>query len=397
MKKILALICMFFTNASYADSAYEALDFPDDGHPPPIEGEHALPADELYGYDEGFFIHNADNTFSLKFNGALQARYLYSSVEGLSDFQRFSLARTKLFFTGHFIDESWQYTMGMLAGPNGTFAVDEGYIAKAFTENTWAQVGQFNVPLLREFLISTTRQLGVERSLVGQYFSVKDTNGILFGTEQGPFKWTISANNGYFQPTANENQNIEDEEFQGGNTYAFLSRLEFKPFGTWTELRDFNSPGGNEKGLLIGIGAGYQRNNHTITPDQEFTTGTVDISFLGNGWSTFAMFAANKEQLNDDPTVYGGVAQGGLYVDPQQDTVELFTRYEWGQGNAAQDLSLLAAGTNYYIDPQHLKLTGSLGYAFTGVDPIWEDEINGWRASEKDGQWVIQTQLQLVI
>ncbi len=373
------------------------MDFPDEAHPPPAEGEHALPADKMYGYDDGFYIHNHDNTFSLKFNGALQARYLYSSVEGLSDYQRFENARTKLFFTGHFIDESWHYTMGMLAGPNGTFAVDEGYIAKAFTPDTWMQVGQFNVPLFREFLISTTRQLAVERSIVGQYFSVKDTNGILAGTEQGPIKLTVSANNGYFEPTANEEQNINDEEFQNGTTYAFLTRLEYKPFGSWEELRDYNSPSDNETGLLLGAGFGYQRNNNTSFQDQEFTTATVDVSFLGSGWSTFAMLGANKDQLSDDPTVYGAVAQGGLYVDPQQDIVELFTRYEWGNGQEKENLSLLTAGANYYIDPKHLKLTADLGYAFTGVDAIWEDTIDGWRETEHSGQWVLRTQLQLVI
>ncbi len=91
---------------------------------------------------------------------------------------------------------------------------------------------------------------------LGQYYSVKDTNGILFGTEQGPIKWTLSANNGYFQPTEDENQNIVDEEFQDGATYAFLTRLEYKLLGNWQELRDYNSPSGNEKGLLLGLGAG---------------------------------------------------------------------------------------------------------------------------------------------
>ncbi|MGA2655441.1 MAG: hypothetical protein ABSF18_05635 [Gammaproteobacteria bacterium] len=405
MKCTIALICLLYSFTVLADttttdetlSPYEELNFPDYGHPPPTEGEHHLPEKKLYGYDDGFYIHNKDNTFSLLFNGTVQARYLYSHVEGLDDYQRFEVARTKLFFTGHFIDDSWEYVFGMLAGPNGTFAVDEGYIAKAFTPNTWVQAGQFNVPLFREFLISVTRQLAVERTIVGQYFSVKDTNGVLVGTEQGPIKFTVSANNGYFHPSADENQSVEDEEFQDGNTYAFLTRLEYKPFGSWKELRDFNSPYQNEVALLFGIGAGYQRNNNTVTQDQEYTTGTADITLQGSGWSTFAMFAANKNQKSDEPTVLGAVIQGGLYVDPQKHILEIFSRYEWGNGTTEEDLSLATIGGNYFIDPKHLKLTVDFGYAFSAVDPIWADNIGGWRAAEEHGQWVARTQLQIVI
>lgn len=398
---LLGLLCSYSVLANTANttndvSPDEELNFPDYGHPPPAEGEQHLPAEKISGYDDGFYIHHNDQ-FSLMFNAAVQARYLYSHVEGIDDYQRFEVARTKLFFTGHFIDESWEYVLGMLAGPNGILAVDEGYIAKGFTPDTWMQAGQFNVPLFREFLISVTRQLAVERTIVGQYFTVKDTNGLLVGTEQGDFKLTGSVNNGYFQPTADENQNIEDEEFQGGNTYALLARIEYKPFGTWKELRDFNSPNQNQIALLFGVGAGYQRNNHALTEDQEFTTGTLDVTLQGSGWSTFAMMGANKDQKSDEPTVFGAVVQGGIYVDPRKELFEIFSRYEWGNGTHEQDLSLVTVGGNYFIDPKHLKLTADFGYAFTGVDPIWENTINGWRATHEHGQWVARTQLQLVI
>jgi hypothetical protein len=394
MKSPIALCCVILSLPVFAASTHEAMDFPDESNYPPVEGELELPEQELYGYSDGFFIQNSDNTFSLVFNGMVQARYTYSSVSELSDDQQFALRRTKFFFSGHFIDESWTYVLGTLAGPDGVFAIDDAYIAKAFTPNTIGQVGQFNTPFLREFTISSSRQLAVERSLIAKYFSTLHTTGALFETEESWFKWQAVVSNGYFTPSYDENQDVIDREFQNGTTYALISRLELKPFGTWREFRDYNSPSGNEMGLLIGIAGAYQHDSGLIKGED--TSGTVDITLQGSGWSTFAMGAVNTDHINNE-TTYGAQVQGGVFVDENQDMFELFSRYEWGKGMQDQKLSLLTSGFNYYIDPKHLKLTTDFGYAFSSVEESWADETDGWRITDQTGQWVIRTQLQLVI
>jgi hypothetical protein len=386
----------------------EDMDFPDEPYAPPAEGasvDQELPLNKLIGYDEGFFIRNASDTFSLKFNGMAQVRYIYSQADGVTDFHRFSLRRTDLYFTGHFLDESWTYVLGTEAGPDGTFATDDVYIAKAFTEGTWGQAGQFSTPFLRETLISSTRQLTVERSLVSKYFSTNNSTGILYGAENNLFKWEAAAVNGYFEHDPDDNEDVVDHEFQSGLTYAFISRLEFKPFGDWREFRGFNSFGENDTGLLIGVAGAYQRDNDEA--DIEETSGTVDVTLQGGGWSTFAMVAATKDRINDENTSYGAQIQGGLFVDEDRDTVELFSRYEWGDSSAhapehlpetdSEDLSVLTAGFNYYIYPRHLKLTTDFGYAFSSMGENWADETDGWRVSDESGQWVGRMQLQLVI
>lgn len=385
----------------------EEMDFPDEPYAPPAEGDvRALPWERYIGYDEGFFIRNANDTFSLFFNGLLQVRYIYSQADDLSDYHRFELRRTDLYFSGHFIDPSWTYVLGTEAGPNGTFAADDVYIAKAFTENTWGQAGQFSTPFLRETLISSTRQLTVERSLVSKYFSTNNSTGLLFGTENEILKWQVSASNGYFEHDPDQNQNeIDAHDFQNGLTYAFISRLEYKPFGDWQEFRGFNSFGENDTGLLIGVAAAYQRDNDEANIEE--TSGTIDVTFQGSGWSTFAMVVATKDRINDHNTSYGAQIQSGVFVDEERDTVELFSRYEWGDSSAhapedipenhSQDLSILTAGLNYYIYPRHLKLTTDFGYAFSSIGENWSDEIDGWRVTDESGQWVGRAQLQLVI
>ena len=385
----------------------DEMDFPDEPFFPPDEGEFdpEAPWSKHVGYDEGFYVRNANNTFSLVFNGMSQVRYIYSTVDDLPDYQRFELRRTDLYFSGHFIDESWTYVLGTEAGPNGTFATDDVYIAKSFTDSTWGQAGQFSTPFLRETLISSTRQLAIERSLVSKYFSTNNSTGLLFGTESEMFKWEIAAGNGYFEHDPDQNQNeIDAHNFQNGMTYAFISRLEIKPLGNWQEFRGFNSSGINETGLLIGVAAAYQRDNDEANIEE--TSGTVDVTFQGGGWSTFAMLAATKDQNNDHATSYGAQLQGGVFVDEERDTVELFSRYEWGDSQShaeplpetdGQDLSVLTAGVNYYIYPRHLKLSTDFGYAFTSIGENWSDEIDGWRASNESGQFVGRMQLQLVI
>ncbi|MFA6037236.1 MAG: hypothetical protein WC748_03815 [Legionellales bacterium] len=361
---------------------------------PPAEGETLLPADEYYGYDNGFFIHTADNFFSLEINGMTQARYDYSVIKEQPDDYGFQLRRTNLFFSGHVIDDSWKYVVGAQAGPDGTFAVLDAYIVKIFSENSLAQLGQFPTPFLRAYAISVTRQLAVEDSLVAKYFSTRDITGASYLYEQDWFKWQAAVANGYFTPSYDQNQDVIDQEFQNGQSYAVMSRLELKPFGTWKEFRDYNSPYGNEKGLLLGMGIAYQ-DDQSLLGTQDIS-GTVDLTFQGSGWSTFAMSAINTDYTNHE-TTYGAQAQGGVFVDEDQNTVELFSRYEWGQGQQDQDLSLLTSGFNYYIDPRHLKFTADFGYAFSSMGASWADETDGWFETDEKGQWVVRTQLQLVV
>ncbi len=397
------------------DEQDQEMDFPDEPYYPPEEEEddEPLPLSERIGYNDGFFIRNADNTFSLFFNGMLQGRFIYSQAQSVPEpenenYYRFELRRTDLYFTGHFIDESWTYVLGTEAGPDGTFAADDVYIAKAFTENTWGQVGQFSTPFLRETLISSTRQLTVERSLVSKYFSTNNSTGILYGAENDSVKWEAAATNGYFAHDSypdetDENQDVVDHNFQNGQSYSFITRLEFKPLGEWEEFRGFNSFGENDMGLLIGVAGAYQRDNDNA--DIEEASATIDVSFQGSGWSTFAMGAVTQDLENDAGSSYGAQIQGGLFVDEDLDTVELFSRYEWGNSGSHEDfiypenddLSILTAGANYYIYPRHLKLSADFGYAFTAIGGNWANTTDGWRTSNTSGQYVGRAQLQLVI
>ncbi|MGA2654606.1 MAG: hypothetical protein ABSF18_01330, partial [Gammaproteobacteria bacterium] len=109
-----------------ADEQDTEMDFPDEPYYPPEEEEddEKLPLSERIGYNDGFYIRNADNTFSLFFNGLLQTRYIYSHAQSVPEFEntdyyRFELRRTDLYFSGHFIDESWTYVLGTEAGPDG--------------------------------------------------------------------------------------------------------------------------------------------------------------------------------------------------------------------------------------------------------------------------------------
>lgn len=409
MKFVLALLfyCYFFIPltafASEETTEDEAMNFPDAAYAPPIEGELEFPWDKYFGYKNGFFIRTPDNDFSLLFNASFQARYLYSQADNLNDYQRFDMRRITLYFSGHFIDESWTYVLGTATNQAGNIITDDAYIAKAFNDYTWAQVGQFTTPFLRESLVSRTRQLTIERSLITKYFSTNTSTGTLFGIENEMLKWTASATNGYFQHDKLQEDEISNHDFQNGLTYAFISRLEFKPFGNWQEFRDFNSPGDNKTGLLIGVAGGYQRDNDIA--DIEEVSSTVDISFQGSGWSLFSMMATTKDRKNDSATSYGAQLQGGLFIDEQRDTMELFSRYEWGNSaqpdpttnSDSEGLNVLTTGFNYYIYPAHLKLTTDFGYAFGGLGENWADERNGWRADPDNGQWVARTQIQLVI
>lgn len=370
------------------------------------------------GYDKNFFLGSADGNFLLKVAGQMQFRFVYNTVDSpVTDNNRlgFENRRTKLRFFGHVVDPSWQYLILMGFDRDGGVAVlDEAHITKDFSNGWKIRTGQFKPPFMREELVSSSKQLAVERSLVNEEFNQDRVQGLELSYKGERFAVAGAFSDGFY-PSANGTDNTgwgtEDTE------WAFTGRAEFLASGDWKMFEDFNGWKGGGTGVLLGAAAHYQNDEYGTmgtNPWTGFFPGTVgavteiealhltaDVSVKFDGVGLFA--AVVYRQL--DPNVAGGadfaslgfVLQGGGFVT---DDVELFARYEWGDADLplTDDLSVVTVGVNKYWAKHNLKWQNDLGFGLATVAGVWSTSSAGWRSDTgaNDGQVVFRSQLQLL-
>lgn len=355
------------------------------------------------GWANGPFLASDDGNFRLELHAQMQFRYVFNMQDDRSgDSSRggFENRRTKLILNGHIVDPSWLYRVeGNFGSEGGTFGLQDAYIAKAF-DNGWVFVaGQLKVPMLREFLVDSTQQLAVERSLVDAEFNAGRTQGVALDFRNEQFHFTVgftdghSATGGFNRPAL-----ARDTE------YSFTARAEVLLAGGWDQFNDLTSWPDEEFGFLLGGALHYQDGEYGTADDEiEAFQWTVDASLEFGGANLFAFIVGRHlEATGVGVDQYGAVIQGGFFLT---DEWELYGRYEWGDDDtAADDLSIFTIGANRYFAKNSIKWSTDVGFAFNEVSSTWGDGFlgtggngAGWRsdATDDDGQIVIRTQLQL--
>jgi len=364
-------------------------------------------AGALAGWNNGMFIKSADGNFLLSIRGQMQIRAVWNSQEDSpTDDDRYGveMRRAKLFFTGHFMDPSWQYELELDADrATGTVTLGEGaWVQKNLGDGFKIRAGQFKPMLLREEAVSARRLLGVERSQVNNVFTAGVAQGVQFMYEAERWRVATSIIDGF--GSRNTAWNAEDSEFAG------TARGEFLPIGEWKAVEDDVGFDGTPQSLLIGAAAGYQQ--------QEFGTGTgggtfndaetsdlrltADLTYKVSRFSIAgALIVRNVETEDDVPGAFdrdqlAAVLRAGFFLT---DDIELYGMYEWGDLDIADqsDLSTLTLGVTKYWAKHGLKWQSDIGYGFNPVSSDWAQPSAGWRADApgEDGQLVIRSQLQL--
>ncbi|MBT8484692.1 MAG: hypothetical protein HKO59_05155 [Phycisphaerales bacterium] len=346
------------------------------------------------GYDDGFMVGSADGAFSMRINGQMQARYIWNQTDSMGtdgDRNGFENSRTKLMFSGNVGGPEWMYYVeGDFSRSGGGFGLDDAWIGYDVGNGWKVVLGQYKVPLQREFLVHSSNQLAIERSNVSYLSNGGRTQGIMFDYGSDQFHFMGSWNDG--AAGANTPWSTFDTE------YAITARIEALLSGNWDQFTTFTSPMGSEQGVMVGGGIHYQKGEYgTVAgPETETTIVTGDVSFEFDGANIFASvnYTDTDTGAATDPSPLGFVVQGGYYFT---DTIEGYLRYEYNDpdATAVEDLSLITVGFNaYYTD--NVKFSADFGYGLEAV--TGSSDITGWRddVGTDDGQWVIRTQMQLV-
>ena len=369
----------------------------------------------LAGYDGGAYLMSLDENWKLQINGQLQARWLYNNAERQTSQHGFELRRTKVIFSGNIIDPSWTYKISTTWGRVGGSNTEDAWIAKQFDNGQWIKAGQFKAWFLRENIISSSKQLAVNSSMVNKAFTYGWVQGLSTGwnnEELNIFAQYIDRPWSFNTPAL------------GPTTNAWIARAEFK-FGEaeWGDFGYLTSKIGAGEGLLIGV-AFENYNTDTVGIFQygnanadESTGWTVDASLRGDGWNLFGYVVETtgkdrRTGLEQDSS--GWLVQGGLMINKNY---ELFAQYQHGEiknatfASGSNEMSAFRMGINYWpvAGSNNLKWTtdvawsnDSLANGPAGGNQIgfadWTGTGNGWRQDilNGDGQMLLRTQLQLL-
>jgi hypothetical protein len=377
------------------------------------------------GYDKKFFLASADGSFRLNIGGQVQVRYVYNNQDEGTDGANtidanrsgFEVRRAKLDFSGHVVDPSWTFRVkGGYNRVGGDLITEDVWIAKSF-DNGWAvRAGQFKAPFMREELVSSSKQLAVDRSLLNERWNQDRSIGVQLSWKSEKFRVA-----GMYHDGLGVNRFVDFRSRRAGwddeNTeFAFATRAEMLLAGDWKQFGDFSGWQGGELGVMIGAALSYQKQEYGTDGDAllpqvppgvdneiEDIRLTADVSVEGDGWNAFAAFvyvdldndASGADEIDISP--WGFVLQGGFFLTEDW---EPFLRYEFSDADAddAEDLNIITVGVNRYFNKHGLKWTTDVGFALDGVTSPFGASSVGWRRDleGEDGQIVFRSQLQLL-
>lgn len=377
------------------------------------------------GHDGRFFIASPDGSFRLNVGGQIQFRYLINiddeddATEGQEDdFDLgFQTRRTKLDFTGNVINKDWTFrVLSNFDRDGGGAGLEEAWVQYNFGNGWKARWGQFKLPLLREELVSSSRQLAVERSVLNEAFTQDRSQGIEFAYEQEDWNLKLAFSDGL----DSENTDFTDQSLRsnigfrpmGEADYAFTGRFEYKFAGTWSRFADFTSRQGDDFAALVGVAGHFQQGPNTSVAtdiDRQTFQFTGDVSLEGDGWNAFAAFIGRYENFNvaggDDfePFDWGFVIQGGYRFAPE---TELFARFDAivvdddERGTDEDFFPFITVGVNQYYAGHAAKASVDLLWALEATDELGGTGFNstglGLSGSTEDNEFVIRLQFQLL-
>lgn len=325
------------------------------------------------GHDgKGFVLASADNNFRLNVSGQIQFRYIANFRDDGDDNATdtyegsFQTRRTKLIFQGHvFEPELFYKVQGAFDRSGGDFGLEEAFMGYDFGNGWKFRGGQFKLPFMREELVSSARQLLVDRSVVNEAFNQDFSQGIEASYEAENFRAAVAFSDGF----GSRNTDLEEDPAD----WAFTARVEVLFAGDWDQFKDFTSGQGSEFGFMLGGAANYEGSpNFPGSEDSKTFSWTIDASAEFDGFNLFAAFVGDHLDADSGGNVdnYGYVVQGGVYLS---EDFELFGRWEQflldDDVFSNDDFKSIAVGFNYYIYGHAAKFT---------MDVVWYfDETAG--------------------
>jgi phosphate-selective porin OprO and OprP len=317
---------------------------------------------------EHFFIGSADGAFLMVLSGQVDFRYIWNNQDvstGDEDEGGFQTRRLKLKFDGHISSPKIGYHVQLARNSSGsdqTMILEEYNVSHQVNDNVQIAGGLMKLPFLREELISSTKQLAVERSIANEFFTLNRAEGVRLRYDDGPLLINFMISDG---------ANSGISEFDNDSSeLALTGRIDYLIEGERSQLKDFT--GWSGEGQTLNIGGAYHmeygdgRNGGTSNYDAY----TIDAQWENGPLNLFGAYTAASidpdSSGTDDRDMNGLVIQGGVHVVP--DKVEVFGRWVYLDGDVSgeDNFNACTVGMNYYINGHRTKFT---------ADVIWLNDM----------------------
>ncbi len=345
------------------------------------------------GWDKGFVVQSADGNFLIRANLLFQTRFAFNhrntdSADGTR--WGFEVRRARIITSGHIVDPTLTYkiSVALTAGQ-----IRDAYVNKNLGDGFELRVGQFKLPFLREFLVSTTKQQAAHRSLIAASDNAGRSEGVQASYQGERWRFAGALSDGVNAtgiPSLTPNTRI-----------AATGRIEFVAQGEWSRFAALTSPPESGTGVMVGGAVHYQRSDPGfLLSHEQNLLWTADITVQLGGANFFGYVVGTSLSgggVTPDAARLGVVLQGGVYVTP---IWEVFGRFEWAKPDIVgeSDLSLLTVGFNCYLHGQQLRWTTDVGVGLNPVSATYASDSANWLADQpdRDGQVVVRSQLQVL-
>lgn len=351
------------------------------------------------------------NLANIKVSAQVQARYQLNSRDDASTTLAnpdddltlgFSMRRTKIAIEGDVTDNIKGKVQFAFSRNGGASALEDAYADWAINDDMTLRIGQFKTQMIREENVSSKRQLASERSAVNETFNMDRSQGIELHFGGDSWRGAIGFTDGFNSDNTAFNSSAEAD-------YALNARFEMLlGDAEWSQFKQFTSWRGSTSGSMLGAAIAFQSGGDTNPSNpagsSEMTTGTIDYSYVGDGWNAFvAGIWRNMDPAGGiDTDDFGVVAQAGFFVTDQD---ELFLRWDsvFPDNNNAptdEDFNSITVGWNHYLVPEShaAKLTVDVAYYLdeTTLSIVNTSDSHNLLPDSEDGQFGITAQFQFL-
>jgi hypothetical protein len=355
--------------------------------------------------DDKFTIRSADGDYDLSPGVQLQFRNITNfnenqGMNGGDEFQNgFDVRRLKFSIDGHAITKKLYYNfVWATARDGGGLFLEEAYAQYQFADNFSLKAGQYKEYIYHEQIVSSKRQLAVDRSLVNEVLNGGESyvQGVDLLWDGGRVRADIAITDGY---------NSRNTTWQDPPTNAFdfgvHSRVEFAAMGDFKGYNQFTSLGTKTDLLVLGAGADWSQNG-----DIDVYHGNVDAQWNSGPFGAYGAFVVLYNEPGNSGGQssfdYGIVVQGSYLINSQW---EAFARYDYMQlenagrsaiGHGTEDtFHEVTVGVNYYLRGHQAKITLDAGWLPNGAPN--NQEGAGILANDGTNEYYIRAQFQLLI
>jgi hypothetical protein len=388
------------------------------------------------GYSKGkFLIQDASGNFVMNPNFQFQIRHVTNfrdedAADGGDEAieSGLEIRRMKIAFDGNVFTPDLVYKFQWASNrAGGALALEDAWIRYTFDKQRGLafRAGQFKDPTLHEEIVSSKRQLAVDRSLLNEVLGGGQTDYIQGASiiwDDGAEGLPLRAEVGYSDGINSDNTNFQDG---GGSAlligplaasgtgatavsavnpdWGAFARAEYLAFGNWKQYDDFTVMGNTEDLLVLGAGVSYTEAGEAdlfiYTADAQYETGRLGL--YGAYVGTYGE-PEGRNVTSGGVNNWGFLVQAGYMLD-QDGKWEVFGRYNLTNiddnalaAGAEDSFSEITAGVNYYFKGHAAKFTLDVNWLPNGV-PSNETGIGYIDPDGDEQQFAVRGQFQLLL